>query len=101
MKKLYSLLFLLLTTLPLFSQEGFRFDTDKKKITIPFQISNNLIVIPVEINGVNLNFLLDTGVEKTILFSLDNADSLQFNDIERIKIKGLGDGMPIEAFHSK
>ncbi len=101
MKKLYSLLFLLLTTLPLFSQEGFRFDTDKKKITIPFQISNNLIVIPVYINGVNLNFLLDTGVEKTILFSLDNADSLQFNDIERIKIKGLGDGIPIEAFHSK
>ncbi len=101
MKKIYSLLFLLLATSTLFSQEGFRYLSDKKKITIPFQISNNLIVIPVEINGVNLNFLLDTGVEKTILFSLDDADSLQFNKVEKIKIRGLGDGASIDALHSK
>ncbi|SFA86274.1 Aspartyl protease [Flavobacterium swingsii] len=100
MKKLYLLLFIFFTVLS-FSQEGFQFTTNKKKIKVPFQLINNLIIIPVQVNGVNLNFLLDTGVENTILFSLDDADSLQFNHIEKIKIRGLGSGTTIDALHSK
>jgi hypothetical protein len=100
MKKLYLLLFIFFTVLS-FSQEGFQFTTNKKKIKVPFQLINNLIIIPVQVNGVNLNFLLDTGVENTILFSLDDADSLQFNHIEKIKIRGLGSGNTIDALHSK
>ncbi|WP_395046005.1 aspartyl protease family protein, partial [Flavobacterium sp.] len=72
-----------------------------KNIKISFQLINNLVIIPVEINGVKLNFLLDTGVENTVLFSLDDSDSLQFNNIEKIKIRGLGSGNTIDALHSK
>lgn len=101
MKKFYILLFILFTILPSFSQEGFQFTSNKKSIKIPFQLINNLIIIPVEVNGVKLNFLLDTGVENTVLFSLDDADSLQFNNVEKIKIRGLGSGNTIDALHSK
>ncbi|TGD59358.1 PDZ domain-containing protein [Flavobacterium humi] len=101
MKKIYLSAFFVLYFLTAFSQEGFHFISDKKKITIPFQLSNNLAIIPIKVNGVSLNFLLDTGVEKTVLFSLEDTDSLQFNSVEKIKIKGLGDGKSIDALHSK
>ena len=64
-----------------FSQEGFQFETDKKKVTIPFQLINNLIFIPINVNGVELNFLLDTGVEETILLSLEDKEELNFNNV--------------------
>ncbi|SHJ20994.1 retropepsin-like aspartic protease [Flavobacterium terrae] len=101
MKKKYSILILLLFNQIIFSQGGFKFSSSKKTITIPFQLANNLIIIPVELNGVDLNFLVDTGVESTILFSLNEADSISFNNIEKIKIKGLGSGESIDALHSK
>jgi hypothetical protein len=101
MKKLYLSLFILFTVLPSFCQEGFQFTSNKKKIKVPFQLINNLIIIPVDVNGVKLNFLLDTGVENTVLFSLEDADSLQFNHIEKIKIRGLGSGNTIDGLHSK
>ncbi|MFM9989132.1 PDZ domain-containing protein [Flavobacterium sp.] len=101
MKRLYLLKFILFTFLSSYSQEGFQYTSNTKKIKVPFQLNNNLIIIPVQVNGVNLNFLLDTGVEKTVLFSLEDTDSLQFNHIEKIKIRGLGSGIPIDALHSK
>ncbi|MCL9808594.1 aspartyl protease family protein [Flavobacterium luminosum] len=101
MKKLYSLLFLIILSGASFSQDGFQFKSKRSKISIPFETSNNLVIIPVEINGVNLSFLLDTGVDSTILFSLDKTDSIQFNNVEKIKVKGLGGGEPIDALYSK
>ena len=101
MKKIYTILILSLFNQIIFSQEGFKFSSTKKTITTPFQMANNLIIIPVQLNGVNLNFLLDTGVESTILFSLNEADSVSFNNIEKIRIKGLGSGESIGALHSK
>jgi hypothetical protein len=83
-----------------FSQEGFNYDAKSKKITIPFKLINNLITIPVTVNKVPLTFLLDTGIEKTVLFSLENTDSLLFKNTRKIKIKGMGSGESIEAFHS-
>lgn len=84
-----------------FSQGGFQITNKAKKVKIPFQLVNNLIVIPVSINGVALNFLLDTGVENTILFSLEKSETVEFNNVEKIAIKGLGNGLPIEALRSK
>ena len=85
---------------PVFSQEGFQFETDKKKVTIPFQLINNLIFIPINVNGVELNFLLDTGVEETILLSLDDKEGLNFNNVEKIKLRGLGMEESIEGLKS-
>jgi PDZ domain/Aspartyl protease len=100
-KKYLVLLFCMFSVYFLYSQEGFQFNTSKKKIKIPIQISNNLVVMPVTINGVKLNFLLDTGVENTILFSLEETDSVQFKSIEKIKIRGLGKGEAVDAYLSR
>lgn len=72
-------------------------DSDK----IKFELINNLIVFPVEINGVELSFLLDTGVSKPIIFNFLNiSEALQINQAERIYLRGLGEGEPVEAIRS-
>lgn len=95
--KFLAVLFMLVSTL-LHSQQGFGL-ADGKKATIPFKFINNLIFIPVQINGVDLTFLLDSGVNETILFSLDERE-VNFNDIEKIKFSGLGETKNIEGLRS-
>ena len=73
-----------------FCQSQFEYTNLKNKTSIPFTVINNLIIIPVNVNGITLNFLLDTGVEETILFSLDETNEIVFSDAEKIKMKGLG-----------
>jgi hypothetical protein len=46
-------------------KKGFQFESGVNKISIPFKLINNLVFIPIKVNGVELNFLLDT---ETILF---------------------------------
>ncbi|MDI9311328.1 MAG: aspartyl protease family protein [Limnohabitans sp.] len=101
MKQKYLILFLILISFLSFSQDGFLINIDKKQLKIPFRLVNNLIIVPIEINGVTLDFLLDTGVEQTILFSLENETSIEFKDVEKIKIKGLGSGEAIDAYHTR
>jgi hypothetical protein len=72
----------------------------KKKVVIPFQLINNLIFIPIKVNGEELTFLLDTGVEETVLFSLDDQEQIKFYHIEKIKLKGLGANEAIDGFKS-
>lgn len=81
-------------------QTGFDFDAGVQRSKISFQWVNNLIIIPVELNGTRLNFLLDTGVEETLLFSLDETDEVQFSALEKIKIKGFGALDAIDAFRA-
>ena len=59
------------------------------KAVIPFQLINSLIFIPVQLNGVNLTFLLDSGVANTIIFSTQDKD-LSLNDVSKMKFTGLG-----------
>ena len=72
-----------------------------KSQKIKFKLINNLIVIPLEVNGAKLSFILDSGVSKPILFNLSETDSVQLNNVSEITIKGLGDGEPIKALSSK
>ncbi len=81
-------------------QSGFYLQNNKKKCRIPFQLVNNLPIIQVEINGTLLSFILDTGVKSTILFSLEEADSLQLRNTSPVKLQGLGSGGSIEALKS-
>ena len=67
---------------------------------MPFQLINNLMIIPVEVNGVELSFILDSGVSKPILFNLYDQDSIELRDVTQISIKGLGEGEPLEALSS-
>lgn len=100
MKKIVLTFLFSILSLSVFSQDVFSFDSSSKKVKIPFQLINNLVIIPVKINGVPMNFLLDTGVEETVLFSIDKEVENKFKKIEKIKLKGLGSLEPIEALQS-
>jgi len=84
-----------------FSQEGLSLPEGLKKDKIPFDLVNNLVIIPVEVNGAKLSFLLDTGVNSTILFGVTEADSLRVNNARPVKIRGLGEGEGVVALESK
>jgi hypothetical protein len=84
------------------AQEGFRFyNQSKNHQRITFKLINNLIVIPLKINGENLSFILDTGVNKTIIFSVSEKDSIGLLNPEKITLRGLGGGEPVAAILSK
>lgn len=100
MKFIFAILIFVLFSSSFYSQEGFQYYSKKDKIVIPFKLINNLIFIPLEVNGVDLTFLLDTGVEETILFSLDEKEELKFNNVEKIKLRGLGSSDFIEGLKS-
>lgn len=70
-----------------------------KKTVIPFKLINNLIFIPVNINGAELTFLLDTGVAETSIFSLENKE-VKLTTLEKIKFSGLGGNASIDGFRS-
>jgi hypothetical protein len=84
------------------AQEGFRFfNQSKNHQRITFKLINNLIVIPMEVNGKNLSFILDTGVNKTIIFSISEKDTIGLLNPEKITLRGLGGGEPVAAILSK
>lgn len=101
-KKVILFLLFLSFTLSFQAQGRFRIlDNSKKSQNATFSLVNNLIVIEAQVNGKNLNFLLDTGIKKTILFNLKFEDSLQLRNVEKIKLRGLGEGESINALTSE
>lgn len=95
--------FFILFFLPnlLLAQQGFTIQNTRQKTTLDFKWINNLIIIPVEMNGVKLNFVLDSGVDGTVLFSLEDAENIEFKELAKIKIRGIGNKEAIDAFWSK
>lgn len=84
------------------AQAGFHFlNKNKHHQQINFKLINNLIVIPLQVNNKKLHFILDTGVNKTILFNISKNDSIGLNNIKKVKLQGLGKGEPVEALISK
>lgn len=100
MKKGLWLILLLLLCLPLFSQASFKIENEKGRFKQKFELVNNLVVVPVEVNGVELSFLLDTGIGSTLIFSLDKSDSLEIKNASSIQLRGLGAGTSIAGFKS-
>jgi hypothetical protein len=84
------------------AQESFRFIKPKKKqVKLKFSLINNLIVIPLNVNGKKLSFILDSGVSKTILFNITQNDSIGLNNVKTVQLQGLGKGESVEALLSK
>ncbi len=97
----YGFIFLLLSVcfyLP--SQNNFTLNKPKSD-KIRFQLINNIMIVPVELNGVELSFVLDTGVSQPILFNLVNMDSLQMKNVEKMYLRGLGSEGSIQGIKSK
>jgi predicted aspartyl protease len=73
----------------------------KKKQKLSFEFVNNVIIIPINLNGKKLSFILDTGAKNTILFGSSSSDSLVLNNQSKIKIRGIGGGKSINAIESR
>ncbi|MBD1396088.1 aspartyl protease family protein [Pontibacter sp. JH31] len=85
----------------LVAKDSVYFTSKRKKITIPFKLVHNLVIIPVQINDSQpLNFILDSGVKNTLITRLHYSDSLSLNQADKITIQGLGVGSEIHALYS-
>lgn len=95
-----SYLYFILFLLCFFAKAQNNFEiSDQEKVSIPFKLINNLIFIPINVNGSELTFLLDTGVSETIIFSLEDKE-LNLYETEKIKFTGLGGSESIEGLKS-
>lgn len=71
-----------------------------KRVVIPFELINNLIVIEAQINDSGpLKFILDSGAGRNIITNLHDED-LTLNNVNTVAVAGLGEGNTLEAFQS-
>lgn len=98
-KAVLAIVFILLQTSAYAQVLGFSLANGKKKVQIPIEIQNNLVVLPVVINGqLPLKFILDTGVRNAILTEKTFSDILNLSYTKRYIIAGLGGENLIEAY---
>ncbi|MEP3208542.1 MAG: aspartyl protease family protein [Maribacter sp.] len=83
------------------SAQYFDLPDGQKYEKVKFQLVNNVMVIPLEVNGTELSFILDSGVSTPLLFNLTEQDSIQINKVSEVTIRGLGGGEPIAALSSR
>jgi hypothetical protein len=100
MKQKIFLLFFLISSFLTFSQNNFKLKDGIKKVTIPFKLINNLVFLPLKVNGVSLTFLLDSGAEETILFGLDENEDINLKNIKKISLRGLGSDEAVDGLKS-
>ena len=93
-------LLVLFTSFPVLSQVlGFSLAAGRKKVQIPIEIYNNLIVVPVVLNGaLPLKFILDTGVRTAILTEKTFTDILNLSYSRKYTISGPGGEQVIDAY---
>ena len=84
----------------MYCQESDKWHSKKNKIIIPFDFSNNLIIIDVFINEAKLKVILDTGTEKNILFNFPSNDSIELFNPIKTQISGVGSGKSVDALIS-
>ena len=100
--KQYPLFFVLLCSLFnvhfAYGQSRFNFPDGFHKRTFSFKVINNLIVVPIKINGTEFNFILDSGVNNTILFNSDLISNFDFKNKKSINLKGFSNVASIKAF---
>lgn len=102
LRTIFKFLLLLTLCIPFYGlTQGFELPTGKKFEKVNFKLINNLIIIPIEVNGAKLSFILDSGVSKPILFNVSGQDSIQLRNVSEITISGLGGGEPIKGLSSK
>ncbi|MEG9327988.1 aspartyl protease family protein [Salinimicrobium catena] len=94
------ILFFLSSVISGYCQQGFLIDKNRRSAKVKFELVNNLIILPVELNGVELSFLLDTGVNTSVLLNIEEGDSLELKNAEKINLRGLGGEELIEAYRS-
>lgn len=78
---------------------GFSLTEGRKRVDIPIEIHNNLVVVPVVLNGMlPLKFIVDTGVRTAILTEKTYTDILNLSYSRKYSIAGPGGVNLIEAY---
>ncbi len=78
---------------------GFSIKDGKKKVQIPIELHNNLIVVPVVLNGMlPLKFILDTGVRTAILTQKTFTDILNLTYSRKYSLAGPGGENIVDAY---
>lgn len=78
---------------------GFNLEPGKKKVQIPIEIHNNLVVVRVILNNaIPLKFIIDTGVRTAILTQKSFSDILQLTYSRKYTLAGPGGEKLIDAY---
>lgn len=78
---------------------GFGLTEGRTKVQIPIEIQNNLIIIPLVLNGqVPLKFILDTGVRTSILTEKTYSDILNLPYARKYSVSGPGGSKIVDAY---
>lgn len=78
---------------------GFHIADGKKKVQIPIEIHNNLIVVRIILNdAIPLKFIVDTGVRTAILTQKSFADILQLQYSRKYTLTAPGGEKQIDAY---
>lgn len=79
------------------------FDLSNKvdKVKVPFVSSANLIIVKAELNNVPLNFIVDTGSDRTLIFGFVGVDSIEVNRGKLMRYQGADRDGYFEAYLSK
>jgi len=96
---LFILLFLILSLSATAQRLGYYIEGNSKKVVIPFEMHNNLIIIPLVVNDqFPLKFIFDTGVRSTIFFDKNITDIFNVPYPKRIQLRGVGNLRDIVAY---
>lgn len=78
---------------------GFSLPPGKSKIQFPIEVYNNLVVVPIVLNGqLPLKFILDTGVRTAILTEKAYSDILNLPYSRKYSIAGPGGEKMVDAY---
>jgi hypothetical protein len=76
----------------------FDLPANKKKITVPFKMVRNMVIVKTKIDGKGpYNFIIDSGVGIIIITDPGLADSVGLQSRRTIKLSGLGSGEDFDA----
>jgi hypothetical protein len=78
------------------SKSGFYLPEPYLEASMPYANINNLIILPVIINGtLRVNLILDTGTRNIVLFGKRFEKSFQFIPRKKVQFSGMGSGNPV------
>jgi hypothetical protein len=86
---------LLCTTALCLPDSGFFLPDSVKEMTLRYRSIKNLIILPVVINRIPVNLILDTGCRNLVLFGKKFEKLLDLNPGSKVKFSGLGSGAPL------
>lgn len=100
-KKNISILLLFMVLSLIYHQltaQSFAINNGKKRTAFNFELINNLVVVPVTLNGnTTLRFILDTGVRSTLLTNR-SGQLIRPEDAQSVQVAGAGQNRNIKAY---